>query len=542
MFHCTRIIQHGIQLEKSPISNSTMAIVGKWLKECEDNHPSCGSSEVSSQFSNGERPLPTRLIQVHGGQSSQIRIVDGAGRFGRYLALSHRWVGGAIPDWTTQQATVEERHSWFSVQSLPASIVDAVEVTRRLKVDYLWIDSICIIQDSNQDWNCEASKMANVYANALFTIFADQAKDDNQGFLSARQIFPVTLVNIRRNNDAPITAYLRKSSPDSYKIENQSIFASDTIDLSHLSKRAWILQERVLSPRKLHFGAHKVYWACRKTTFAEDGHPVDQRTHRWMTDIHKLMESESISKYEFHETWSKLVEVYCTLELTYTEDRLPALAGVAKMLSQKSKYEYIAGLWIQTIAAGLAWQVKEKDPDKLSQRPSRYRAPSFSWACVDEEISYIQRGDEEKPDTSGLTVMSSNIEFEFGDGLGKIKGGKITVSGLVRRAVNLGLLPTQWRYYKGHHPLYDEDWTPFGVLRNDSKDDIDVHEMTCLRLLEKGGTEFFLVLIPVAPDDPVSTTYRRVGLGMTGVPSLSEWLRDDPKFFDGAERKTITLL
>jgi hypothetical protein len=141
-----------------------------------------------------------------------------------------------------------------------------------------------------------------------------------------------------------------------------------------------------------------------------------------------------------------------------------------------------------------------------------------------------------------LTVMSSNIEFEFGDGLGKIKGGKITVSGLVRRAVNLGLLPTQWRYYKGHHPLYDEDWTPFGVLRNDSKDDIDVHEMTCLRLLEKGGTEFFLVLIPVAPDDPVSTTYRRVGLGMTGVPSLSEWLRDDPKFFDGAERKTITLL
>lgn len=540
MSNSTHIIRRGSQLEKSPISNSTIATIGRWLKECADNHPGCKSSDVSSKFSNGEPPLPTRLIQLHGGQGSHIRIVDAADNFGRYAALSHRWVSGR-PDWITRQETLGNRQSWFSVQSLPASIVDAVEITRRLGIDYLWVDSICIIQDSDKDWNYEASKMASVYANAYFTIFADQARDDNHGFLHPRQVFPVTSFDIRTENNATVAAYLRGSSPDSYKIEKHPVFASDTIDSSYLRKRGWILQERVLSPKRLHFGAHQVYWVCRKNAVAENGHPVNHWADGWMVDIHRLMESESTSRYEFHKTWAKLVENYCTLKLTQGEDKLPALAGVAQMFWQKSKDEYIAGLWRQTLAAGLAWSVKETDLDKLPRRLSTYRAPSFSWACVDEEISmqkFEYAGGEEDFNTSDLTVITSRMEFEGEDRFGKLKGGTIIVSGLVRQVVNLGPITRLMNGYKGYNPLYDMGMTPIGSFRKDSKDDINYSEVTCLRLFG-GRTEYFLVLTPVAPADQACTTYRRIGLG-SNMLSVRQW--DDARFFDGAERKIISLV
>ncbi|PQE17511.1 heterokaryon incompatibility -domain-containing protein [Rutstroemia sp. NJR-2017a BBW] len=137
---------------------------------------------------------------------------------GRYLALSHRWIQGPTPEWVTREAnnSFKTRFEWFSIDELPATVNDAVKVTRELGFQYVWIDSICIIQDSPQDWATEASKMADVYTNAFLTLFADCGKDDN------------------------------------------SIFEED-VESAYLSDRAWIFQERILSVRILHFGRDQIF-------------------------------------------------------------------------------------------------------------------------------------------------------------------------------------------------------------------------------------------------------------------------------------------
>lgn len=507
------------------------------------NHLGCRLQGVNASSSSEQVPLPTRVIEVSKDGRMDIRIVDGFGKSGRYVAFSHRWASGPMEPWVTCQSTLGQRRSWFPAKSLPASLTDAIKVTQELGLHYVWIDSICIIQDYSEDWNNEAARMASVYDNAFVTIFADNAIDDHHGFLTPRQAFPSTSIAIQRDNHTPVEVMIRKSAPNAWKYTGDSLFTSDIQESSHLSSRAWILQERILSRRKLHFGAHQLYWVCREKVLAEDGFTPSTWSIRKEIDLYNMMKGPEIADHTLERNWRELVKLYTSLGLTHTEDKLPALSGLANVLWKMSQHEYIVGIWKQSFATGLAWYVDVRYPDDLSPRPAKYRAPSFSWACVDDKVDMKKLSDDRTrsfPDTVDVTLVSSNIILEGIDPFGKIRSGTIVLSGLIRKAITLGPYPTGLGDTdKGYNPLYNNKMAPIGSMKNDAKDDIPHGEVTCLKLFG-GVIDVFLVLLPTAPEDENCTTFRRVGLGDTLQWGRSQY--GNKKFFDGAERKTITMV
>jgi Heterokaryon incompatibility protein (HET) len=121
------------------------------------------------------RALPTRVIDVGPSDASiEPRLIISKGRDGAYIALSHRWGAPDLskPQLTTTAANLPAMIEKIPLESMPLNYKDAVITTRKLSFRYLWIDSLCIIQDSMQDWEAESAKMGEVYQNAQLTIAA----------------------------------------------------------------------------------------------------------------------------------------------------------------------------------------------------------------------------------------------------------------------------------------------------------------------------------------------------------------------------------
>ncbi|KAF0320296.1 het domain-containing protein [Colletotrichum asianum] len=109
---------------------------------------------------------------------------------GNYVALSHCWGPEQLHPPETTWSNLRQRQECIDLTTLPSTFRDAVLVTRNLGVQYLWIDSLCIVQDDTADWQTESSKMAGYYSNAYLVISAAQAEDSTQGFLDAVDAHP----------------------------------------------------------------------------------------------------------------------------------------------------------------------------------------------------------------------------------------------------------------------------------------------------------------------------------------------------------------
>jgi hypothetical protein len=178
---------------------------------------------------------------------------------GKYVALSHCW--GNLPtevqkQFCTTQDNIGYRRREFSISGLPKTFRDAVKVTRELRIPYLWIDSVCIIQYNDEDWQRESGRMEAVYASAYCTIAATSAVDSNAGFLGREVKGECILVQ----DDSGRRFYICTDMND---------FENDVGD-AQLNKRAWVMQERVLSRRTIHFTANQTYFECGEGVYCED--------------------------------------------------------------------------------------------------------------------------------------------------------------------------------------------------------------------------------------------------------------------------------
>jgi hypothetical protein len=166
---------------------------------------------------------------------------------------------------------LKKRGKGLDIKDLLNSIQDAIKVTRKLNLRYLWVDSLRILQDSAEDWDIESSRMVDVYSNAYVTLFADRARDDDGGFLGPRKFEdnqPLALkLRIRTGDNATLPLLMRTPIMYSYSAHD----FSHTVDKFILSERGWILQERLMSRRILHFGNEQTCWECRTTVDQEDG-------------------------------------------------------------------------------------------------------------------------------------------------------------------------------------------------------------------------------------------------------------------------------
>jgi hypothetical protein len=347
----------------------------EWLKQCQSEHHDC--PPVS------ECNLPTRLIDV--GEPSnyaQPRLVETRGQRGQYVTLSHCW-GTSKPPSTTK-ANLSSRLSSIPLDSMPKTFRDAINIVRVLGYRYIWIDSYCIVQDDDTDWHRECATMAAVYSNCVVTLAAPFASDCHAGF--SRGLHPIPA---ERWCDIPVH-WPGATIPDQLRVIHPYDRFCGRVDWdeSPLAKRAWVLQEHLLSPRWLYFGKDSLYFECPTAKFDEHLRvplvlsKVIVGTY-WDTPKDVL----SFTTYEDGlKKWYDMIRTYSNLCLTSESDRLPALSGIASRFATKLGDEYIAGIWRRDLAFGLIFKVADPDSASRSMNPSSIPGPSWSWYSCDRRV------------------------------------------------------------------------------------------------------------------------------------------------------------
>ncbi|OCL12253.1 HET-domain-containing protein, partial [Glonium stellatum] len=348
-----------------------------WLRNCIDTHPKCGAGQSSMD---SVAMLPTRVIDVGPSDGSQEpRLLISNGKRAPYVSFSHRW-GGSQHTYKLSHDTLLAWQQEIPLASLPRTFRDSVHVTRELQQHYLWIDSLCIIQPTpgdDSDWQKEGAMMGDIYRNSVCNIAATMAKNSHSGFLTERPgaRYPLRPCKIQDNGNEDL--FVLPPRPDFLEIVNNA----------PLNRRAWVLQERMLSPRVLHWAPEGMFWQCTKTWASEDA--PDSLIYEDPDDVTGVqiltMTTHNATTWE----WFRLIEDYTSRGMTNDADKLPALSGISKIIGSNTGSRYYAGLWQHPVTKRLSlmWQ---SDPTILTtpRRPKSYVAPSWSWASVAGAIRY----------------------------------------------------------------------------------------------------------------------------------------------------------
>lgn len=358
-------------------------MAARWINQCHYQHKSC-STEFSSNTS-----LPTRLLDVgdisRALDPSYIRLVrgDSLPPNTKYLALSHCW--GLIPVYKLTAISATILPLEIEIAQLTRSFQQAISVTRELQqwfgVQYLWIDSLCIMQDSAEDWQSESAVMGEIYRNAFCTIAATASSDGNGGLFFERDPSKTSPCVVPVNSNGKSTRFI---CVDQIDWENK-------VSKAPLNSRSWVLQERLLSARVLHFAEDQLYWECSALEASEgfpDGLPEGsgEGVKKW------FREDEKPNDYlnGLYWKWEKIVRAYTSGELTNTTDKLIAISGIAREMERHiyEKDSYLAGLWRFDIIPQLLWDIAEPRQAGQRTRIAQFVAPSWSWASRTGEISW----------------------------------------------------------------------------------------------------------------------------------------------------------
>ncbi|KAH0526031.1 hypothetical protein TsFJ059_009413 [Trichoderma semiorbis] len=415
---------------QDPLSVQAVQISRTWLKTCNDNHKSCVAEAAQ---------LPARFLDISDPADATNVFLKELQDFkhntdGRYVALSHCW--GTGPNLCTTRPTLQKHKHGIKVSELPPTFRDAVNVARNLSVRYLWIDSLCIVQDDPLDWQIESAKMASIYRDAYFVLGAACGESDAQGFLHACHWQDVVTLT---PSDKGTTLALQLLPPET---DEEHV---DPVSKEPLSKRAWCLQERYLPQRMLLYGSQQILWECQKMSASEEG---DIALHVG-SHLERICKTANIpasvlaracreryigDKDVNYVDWYKMVEDYTGRFITKSSDRLPALSGLAKAVSQSSKDEYLAGLWKNGLIEGLAW-CGSQGAEKLD-KPEEYIAPSWSWASVTGSVRFPiytwyerARWSANMSDFEPLAeYVSHSLDLLDLDQHGRLKGGWLRIN------------------------------------------------------------------------------------------------------------------
>ncbi|KAI1458744.1 heterokaryon incompatibility protein-domain-containing protein [Annulohypoxylon moriforme] len=374
---------------ESPTSVESVTIARSWLETCTSKHSSCRQGD-------GNFKMPSRILDIGNPNYPGyvvLRESNDAHREPttdtRYVALSHCW--GTTQTIATTRENLEDHKSGMELESLPQTFKDAIKIVQEFELRYLWIDSLCIIQDDANDWEQEAAQMADVYRNAHLVLGATRGESDTQGFLSPRHKSPGYTV-FGNFTFSALPPLLHRWTTGTDMMKNEP-----------LSDRAWCLQERYLARRMLMYGSTQTAWECAELRASEDGESIYEEGDQlsrilqtantgisvfgdilptpWNTDL-LPRRRETVVRYA---DWYRMVEQYTTRNITKDSDRLPALLGVANALGAITGDDYIAGIWFGGLLEGLTWCAASKDG---LQHPQTRTGPSWSWVSVKGPVRF----------------------------------------------------------------------------------------------------------------------------------------------------------
>ncbi|KAF8852595.1 HET-domain-containing protein [Acephala macrosclerotiorum] len=383
---------------------SVIEFAKSWLDQRVQCHTKCRKDEAPK--------LPTRVLDVgprqlsNNADTSEPFLYESPKVFfhhSEYVALSYCWgVSGAL---TTTTSTLEERKRGIPMHTLPTTIRDAVYITRKLGKKYLWVDSLCIRQDSvgDADSECvkEVANMDQVYGNAYITLVAAGSDHCNGGILGNR-IAMLYYWNGTFFPAMPCPGYRREK-------QEEPIY-----------RRGWTLQERLLSCRILSFGRDEIWGECKGEREVVTEFGLGDSKFKLITDWYADIFAPSNSLNSIRD-WYAIVKDYTSRYLTREEDKLPALSGIAKAFQISTKGTYLAGVWKQDLQQGLLWVTDYETRSILVQRvrpsrPATYRAPSWSWASIDGNVRFatLVEGKEFPAQVIDYRVILSGKHNPFG--------------------------------------------------------------------------------------------------------------------------------
>lgn len=398
----------------------------QWLDHCQAKHVKCPGKKAPT--------LPSRVIDVRpGSDGSCVKLrVNSEACKAHYIALSYCW--GGFQQVTTTKSTLKDHVTGIPYDLLSKTIQDAVTTTRNLGISYLWVDALCIIQDCAVDKAHEISKMGQIYKNATLTIAAASAKTVHEGFLQQRPRPPSCEIPIYHDHQSEYARYGGKLPFETWITgrPRPTVWLSATVKSSDadepLYSRGWTLQERLLSPRMLLYGQKELTWQCQQNSSESIGTTFYRRStgcKRLPIGIFvnkKLSRRERPSIAQTKQIWKSIIEDYSHRDLSFQEDRLPALAGIAEQL-QGIWGTYVAGFWKNCMIAHLGWRRVERA--RAMQVSEPYIAPTWSWASFPGpiKVATVNRADAEILDCT-LDPLSSEAP------LGQLRGGYLRIRAL----------------------------------------------------------------------------------------------------------------
>lgn len=419
------------------LSEPHIALLNHWRQVCETEHESCRRTSL-------HQLLPSRVLEIinPSDQRTGVRLVETQGqKRGIYACLSYCWGDSSVQAGQTTHSNLASQLQGISVTMLPNTVADAIWLCYKLGIQFLWVDRLCILQDDQNDWSKEASRMCEVYSKSALTISVPICQDSSESFLAKRRLG-------FRGEDFAATKHMDKDSTTiggfffttrPSNLDGPWFLEQDWYEFSEREyqnlwlQRRWTLQEWMLPPRVLHIGSITL-WDCL------DGY-ANEVFRRQMVKPRLLRSPEEFGKGI---SWRFIVEQYSSRRTTHEKDKLPALAGLAVRFAQTTGGNYLAGLWREDLPFSLLWSRQLFSERSGSTWPTRKPTPSWSWVSSDGEIWYCDR-------SSGITsieeasVLSTFCQYNPPDSFSEVEKAWIDIEGRVsivtaqRRVVDFDL-------------------------------------------------------------------------------------------------------
>ncbi|KAI5458358.1 heterokaryon incompatibility protein-domain-containing protein [Mariannaea sp. PMI_226] len=496
-----------------PSSLTLLDTIQSWIETCRDTHSICFEAESSVQSR-----LPKRVISIDPSDVRNICLleaVDSKSRDEPYIALSHCW--GKTHNILLTKKSINQFKLRIPYDQLSNTFKDAVKLAQGLGVRYLWIDSLCIVQDDREDWEIEAAKMASIYEGAYLVAAATGFPDGNAGFLTAKKPF-ISQAGFFPDGK-PFEIYGRDSLDHAaFSWGMKSAHFEDFINPTSAARlvnpsnyplfyRAWCFQERALATRILHFTKDEIIFDCLTGINCECGalsnHQGDaflpprrilrlghkhipvahdrrfnilQHNSRWSLQT----SSQSILH---NELWRDIVVSYSAKQITQKTDGLPALAGLAIKLSGELTGRYLAGLWEKDLLNGLRWYPVEKESD---EQIDHYTVPSWSWVSVHRGVSWGNESFENDRYFPEVDLTRTECLPSGRNPFGEIKYGYIFMSGHVMTLKCFLSSPGEKAWLRKDGPDFEAH--SFQPDNGYQFERLGLTEVICLRLSTKANT------------------------------------------------------
>lgn len=402
---------------------------------------------------------PSRLIKIEGFPSNRkLSLVlrheiekseDPSKTKAGYAALSYCWgtAKHAAKQAKTLTTTLAQRRGDIPESDLTALIRDSITVCQSLGITYLWVDALCILQDSFEDWSVESMAMSEIYAGSAITICPLDAQHCEQSFLSRRLDCQV---------EVPFTSKLRPRITGTYTLRYAGMELSnpaddeipsppDSLDRvlknSPWMKRGWTCQEMQLSRQMLCFGKTRTWLLGTLNATTEKGDSEVPNPTILPTISEELFSNGLSDHLKAAQLWMFLVQDYTSRQLTYRKDTFPALSGIAKIFAKSLKDEYAAGLWKKNILRQLIWTITQEELLSQSTLPFQSLAgllghlsdprncygPSWSWASRSLAVEYNSDTDAASTFRDEIEEISVHTKVEGPNPFGTVSGGTVRI-------------------------------------------------------------------------------------------------------------------